>query len=52
MSNATDATKKRPKETVKQKLVDALRKTGHVSEGALEAVADVVVKVTFGFAEE
>ena len=30
---------------IKSDLVDAIRKTGHVAEGALEAVAEVAVTV-------
>jgi hypothetical protein len=36
----------------KEHLINALRKTGHVSEEALEAVAEVAVRTLFGFAGE
>jgi len=35
---------------LKQNVMAALRKTGHVSEQVLEAVAEVAVQTMFGFA--
>ena len=42
-----------PKEhkTLHEKLKDALRKTGHVAEGALDAVATVAIETTAGLGE-
>lgn len=38
-------------ESLKEKLKSALRKTGHVAEGALDAVATVAIETTTGLGE-
>ncbi len=40
-----DAPVKVERETLKQKIKDALRKTGHVAESSLEAVAETAVAI-------
>lgn len=49
----TAPVKSTPKEhkTLHEKLKDALRKTGHVAEGALDAVATVAIETTAGLGE-
>lgn len=38
--------------SLKEKLIEALRKTGHVSEAALETVATVAIETTTGIKAE
>jgi NADH:ubiquinone oxidoreductase subunit E len=48
-----DANRKRFEHSaLKLNIMEALRKTGHVAEEALEAVAEITVKTVFGFYQE